>query len=191
MAAYMACCNLWPSWTQLMYSGAPTAQLVVMAAAVQRVLDLKRLLQEPFKCICFVCRGVLIGSAVFPIASCLMWSRCTALGAISGALIGQWSGVTFWLLWAKVILLLIFFAPLSEPHHVQTAVELGQKWAESADAILLSMVAVAFRKMWTIQKCHISERTTWLCLDAVILPHSSTPNKGHSHTVVQLSFYVV
>ncbi len=45
---------------------------------------------------------MLIGSAVFPIAACLMWSRCTAAGAISGALIGQWSGLTFWLVWTKV-----------------------------------------------------------------------------------------
>lgn len=50
----------------------------------------------------YLAMGVLIGSAVFPIASCLMWSRCTAYGAISGALIGQWSGITFWLVWAKV-----------------------------------------------------------------------------------------
>mmetsp|Transcript_3555 Transcript_3555/g.10340 ORF Transcript_3555/g.10340 Transcript_3555/m.10340 type:complete len:694 (-) Transcript_3555:691-2772(-) len=50
----------------------------------------------------YLVMGVLIGSAVFPIAACLMWSRCTAAGAISGALIGQWAGLIFWLIWAKV-----------------------------------------------------------------------------------------
>jgi Na+/proline symporter len=82
--------------------------------------------------------GVLIGSAVFPIAACLLWSKvscyyagccghsflrgyfvsdfasqsqhshnccwlqCTKWGAISGALIGQWAGLIFWLVWTKV-----------------------------------------------------------------------------------------
>ena len=41
--------------------------------------------------------GVLIGSAVVPIASCLMWSKANKYGAIAGAFIGQWSGLTMWL----------------------------------------------------------------------------------------------
>ena len=47
-------------------------------------------------------QGVLIGSAVFPIAACLMWRKCTKYGAIAGAFIGQASGLTIWLIWAKV-----------------------------------------------------------------------------------------
>ncbi len=41
--------------------------------------------------------GVLIGSAVFPIAFCMMWSKCNKYGAIAGAFIGQWTGMTVWL----------------------------------------------------------------------------------------------
>jgi Na+/proline symporter len=50
----------------------------------------------------YLVMGVLIGSAVFPIAACLLWSKCTKWGAISGALIGQWAGLIFWLVWTKV-----------------------------------------------------------------------------------------
>lgn len=50
----------------------------------------------------YLAMGVLIGSAVVPIAMCLMWSKCNKWGAISGALIGQWAGLIFWLTWAKV-----------------------------------------------------------------------------------------
>jgi SSS family transporter len=50
----------------------------------------------------YLAMGVLIGSAVFPIAACLLWSKCTKYGAIAGAFIGQWAGLIFWLTWAKV-----------------------------------------------------------------------------------------
>ena len=46
--------------------------------------------------------GVLIGSAVFPIAFCMMWSKCNKYGAIAGAFIGQWTGITVWLCYAKI-----------------------------------------------------------------------------------------
>ncbi len=45
---------------------------------------------------------MLIGSAVFPIAFCMMWSKCNKYGAIAGAFIGQWTGITVWLCYAKI-----------------------------------------------------------------------------------------
>jgi len=50
----------------------------------------------------YLAMGVLIGSAVIPIAFCLTWSKCSRWGAIAGALIGQWAGIITWLVWAKV-----------------------------------------------------------------------------------------
>eukprot|EP00803_Ostreobium_quekettii_P010419 evm.model.scf_2415.2 EVM.evm.TU.scf_2415.2 scf_2415:11208-16306(+) len=50
----------------------------------------------------YLAMGVLIGSAVIPIAFCLTWSKCSRWGAIIGALVGQWAGIITWLVWAKV-----------------------------------------------------------------------------------------
>eukprot|EP00803_Ostreobium_quekettii_P003267 evm.model.scf_1162.4 EVM.evm.TU.scf_1162.4 scf_1162:26896-29628(+) len=50
----------------------------------------------------YLAMGVLIGSAVIPIAFCLTWSKCSRWGAIAGALIGQWAGIVTWLMWAEV-----------------------------------------------------------------------------------------
>ncbi|EIN04744.1 urea transporter [Punctularia strigosozonata HHB-11173 SS5] len=41
--------------------------------------------------------GVILGSAVVPIALCITWSKANKWGCISGALIGFCSGVTAWL----------------------------------------------------------------------------------------------
>lgn len=49
--------------------------------------------------------GVLIGSAVAPIAMCLMWKKTNKWGAICGAFGGQWFGLIAWVLFAKVSLL--------------------------------------------------------------------------------------
>ena len=46
--------------------------------------------------------GVLIGSAVIPIALCLMWKKTNKWGAIAGALLGQWFGLVAWVVFAKV-----------------------------------------------------------------------------------------
>ena len=46
--------------------------------------------------------GVLIGSAVIPIALCLMWKKTNKWGAIAGAILGQWFGLVAWLVFAKV-----------------------------------------------------------------------------------------
>lgn len=46
--------------------------------------------------------GVLIGSAVGPIAMCLMWRKTNKWGAIAGAFGGQWLGLVAWVLFAKV-----------------------------------------------------------------------------------------
>jgi len=50
----------------------------------------------------YLAMGVLIGSAVIPIAFSLTWNKCSRYGAIAGALIGQIAGVITWLVWAKV-----------------------------------------------------------------------------------------
>ena len=47
--------------------------------------------------------GVLIGSAVVPIACCLSWSKCTATAAISGAWGGLAASVTCWLVYTKCV----------------------------------------------------------------------------------------
>ncbi len=41
--------------------------------------------------------GVIIGSAVVPVAYCLCWSKCTAKAAIAGAICGLIAGVVSWL----------------------------------------------------------------------------------------------
>ena len=46
--------------------------------------------------------GVLIGSAVVPIALCLMWKKTNKWGAMAGAVFGQWLGLVAWLIFAKV-----------------------------------------------------------------------------------------
>ena len=46
--------------------------------------------------------GVLIGSAVVPIALCLMWKKTNKWGAMGGAVLGQWAGLVSWLIFAKV-----------------------------------------------------------------------------------------
>ncbi|KAL3150999.1 hypothetical protein ABBQ38_012872 [Trebouxia sp. C0009 RCD-2024] len=46
--------------------------------------------------------GVLIGSAVIPIALCLMWKKTNKWGAMAGAVFGQWSGLIAWLVFAKI-----------------------------------------------------------------------------------------
>ena len=45
--------------------------------------------------------GVLIGSAVVPIASCLLWSKCTAKAAITGAISGQIVAIIVWLVFTR------------------------------------------------------------------------------------------
>ena len=49
--------------------------------------------------------GVLIGSAVAPIAMCLCWPKTNKWGAIAGAFGGQWLGLVSWVVCAKVSLL--------------------------------------------------------------------------------------
>ena len=46
--------------------------------------------------------GVLIGSAVAPIAMCLGWKKTNKWGAICGAVLGQWLGLIAWVVFAKV-----------------------------------------------------------------------------------------
>ncbi|KAK9845983.1 hypothetical protein WJX81_007616 [Elliptochloris bilobata] len=49
----------------------------------------------------YLMMGVLIGSAVVPIAYCMVWSKCTAVGAISGATTGLVAAVCAWLGYTK------------------------------------------------------------------------------------------
>lgn len=56
--------------------------------------------------------GVLIGSAVAPIAMTLMWRKTNKWGAIAGAFLGQWCGLVAWVLFAKVKLA----DPSVDPH---------------------------------------------------------------------------
>eukprot|EP00121_Abeoforma_whisleri_P003833 Awhi_evm1s3452 len=46
--------------------------------------------------------GVMVGSAVFPMAYSITWAGCTARGAVSGAIIGVICSVSTWLIFAKV-----------------------------------------------------------------------------------------
>lgn len=45
----------------------------------------------------YLMMGVIIGSAVIPVAYCLCWSKCTARAAIAGAVVGLVAGVVSWL----------------------------------------------------------------------------------------------
>eukprot|EP00891_Asterochloris_glomerata_P004751 jgi/Astpho2/4751/Aster-00301 len=45
--------------------------------------------------------GVLIGSAVAPIALCLGWKKTNKYGAMCGAVLGQWLGLMSWVVFAK------------------------------------------------------------------------------------------
>jgi Na+/proline symporter len=47
--------------------------------------------------------GVIIGSAVLPIAFCITWKNCSAAGAISGAVLGFIAALISWLVSAKVM----------------------------------------------------------------------------------------
>ena len=49
----------------------------------------------------YLMMGVIIGSAVCPIAFCMVWSKCTATGAVSGALTGLVAAVCAWLGYTK------------------------------------------------------------------------------------------
>jgi len=42
--------------------------------------------------------GIAVGSAVFPVYSCLTWAKCSAVAAISGAISGQLAAVVAWLI---------------------------------------------------------------------------------------------
>lgn len=57
-------------------------------------------------CVCryvYLLMGVLIGSAVIPIAYCLVWSKCTATAAITGAFSGQAAAIICWLISARYL----------------------------------------------------------------------------------------
>ena len=49
----------------------------------------------------YLMMGVIIGSAVCPIAFCMVWSKCTANGAVAGALTGLVAAVCAWLGYTK------------------------------------------------------------------------------------------
>lgn len=46
--------------------------------------------------------GNFIGSAVVPVAMALMWKKCTAIAAISGAIIGLITALVAWLVYAQI-----------------------------------------------------------------------------------------
>lgn len=46
--------------------------------------------------------GVVVGSAVPPIAFCITWNKISAAGAISGALTGLFGAIITWICTAKV-----------------------------------------------------------------------------------------
>lgn len=48
----------------------------------------------------YLMMGVIIGAGVIPVAYSVLWSQCTATGAIAGALGGQVLGIFFWLITA-------------------------------------------------------------------------------------------
>ncbi|CAI5528189.1 unnamed protein product [Closterium sp. Naga37s-1] len=50
----------------------------------------------------YLVMGVLIGSAVVPIANVILWKKANGFGAIAGCLIGMVAGITSWLVVAKV-----------------------------------------------------------------------------------------
>lgn len=45
--------------------------------------------------------GVVIGSAVFPVAFSISWSKCSGMGAIAGAITGFILGISSWLIYAS------------------------------------------------------------------------------------------
>ncbi len=45
----------------------------------------------------YLLMGVLVGSAVFPISTCLLWKKASARGAMAGAVIGMVTAVVAWL----------------------------------------------------------------------------------------------
>lgn len=45
--------------------------------------------------------GVVIGSAVFPVAFSISWSKCSATGAVTGAITGLVLGLTSWLIYGS------------------------------------------------------------------------------------------
>ncbi len=110
----------------------------------------------------FLCalQGVLIGSAVFPIAACLMWSKCSKYGAIAGAFIGQWSGLCFWLVWAKVRCL-----PLSP--FGAAAISFGYSLTQPANSHALPCNAAFRPTAWTAPSRSIV---------ATVLPHQMKRN---------------
>lgn len=46
--------------------------------------------------------GVMVGSAVPPIAFCITWKKISAAGAISGAVTGLFGAIITWICTAKV-----------------------------------------------------------------------------------------
>ena len=46
--------------------------------------------------------GVVIGSAVFPVAFAISWSKCSAIGAITGAVVGAVLALSSWLIYGAV-----------------------------------------------------------------------------------------
>mmetsp|Transcript_24849 Transcript_24849/g.32462 ORF Transcript_24849/g.32462 Transcript_24849/m.32462 type:complete len:315 (+) Transcript_24849:1-945(+) len=51
----------------------------------------------------YLMMGVIIGSAVIPVAYSLLWKKCTAKAAITGAVLGQILGIIMWLSTASAI----------------------------------------------------------------------------------------
>jgi hypothetical protein len=51
----------------------------------------------------YLLMGVLIGSAVVPVAYCLCWKKCSARAAIIGAFSGQWAAIICWLSYTKAV----------------------------------------------------------------------------------------
>ena len=51
----------------------------------------------------YLMMGVIIGSAVIPVSMCLTWKKCTATGAITGALVGQVCAIIAWMVSASVL----------------------------------------------------------------------------------------
>jgi Na+/proline symporter len=47
--------------------------------------------------------GVVVGSAVAPIAFSITWAKCSAAGAISGALVGLGGAIVTWCVTAKAM----------------------------------------------------------------------------------------
>jgi|Transcript_7346 SSS family transporter len=45
----------------------------------------------------YLMMGVIIGSAVMPVAYCILWKKCTATGAITGAVVGQILAIITWI----------------------------------------------------------------------------------------------